>query len=1112
MFKKILWLVFLVLLLWGFNSQSSYAQGSATYVDPQFGFQFDYPSNWLLVQGSVTDPYTYNWNMRVINQADGYEIGVSVQPISKSLNSSAWTNNFVVSNRLAQNNRNSILIDQVPAERVDQSATYVDEYIYSEVVYVAYNGFGYSIQLLSTDPFDNDAYSEYENLIKSFHFGNTTPTLQPLPKSFAPSEVNATASSFLMPMSGDYETFNGYGNFYNGGYHTAEDRVGSAGTVVKAIANGTVLFSGCYCYPGHAIVIEHILPDNSKIYSFYGHLGSVSVNVGASVVVGQQIGTVYYWPTSYGDNSHLHWETRYMADASAIGGGYTGDGYTSGHPNDFGFTDPSDVVSYILSYGKTSWNFDNGLQAWHQENCLSGGSVHADGGVYFTMTCQDPRLISPVLNISAANYGSIRVRMASQNTNSQCGQVYFQRTIDSGFSESRVVQFSPNSSGEQDYILNMQQNSNWNGTIVRLRLDPGCDPNPDPSRRALRIVELAMITGNNSDQGSLTYGQTYERSSNGTEHRWKLTTTTSQGPILFDIQPRPGGPLTFRMILKNSSGQNLVDTHSSIGGRGIITWDTPYNGDYYLHIIPDSGSSGTYGIAAWANSIPLIRYDFGWQESYSNIRHWQAPVGSTTQDFHVALERIDGNLEFSWQLKTRGGTLLSSGNSVNGKAIASGTASGWVDFYITSLSGSGSYQIRLNSGIPDPGVPTLTTPTSNQQVPNQFNVIIKAGTLNGRGTPDWHVQIDNDSGFTSPVFDNSAAWSKSTTISVNIPTNGTYYIRVRQGDGINRASAFTTPITFKVQSLLPPPPTLISPSHRSHTTDTSPTFTWAPVSGATAYRIRIYQDTGFDQRSLVTGTTNYTPAFLSPGKYTWRVRTKNSAGVWGDYGGRFTLFIDGTSVQETTPIPTLAQATQFPTNEPTMAETAVPAITPTDEPTVITTVAPTTPATEIPMASTPIPTESLADTSGMKLLEADSPDVQQTGAWLNDSITLTSVNSATDQLSLTITGTRLGINIIEIQTSGTLMVRVDGVVYDFASHDLHSGSYTILINELGFGEHSVEIFGLDGIVAIDSFWVEGIVELPTATSTPSLVPTLESSIDIMPSPTITPILGKTNND
>jgi hypothetical protein len=81
------------------------------------------------------------------------------------------------------------------------------------------------------------------------------------------------------------------------------------GEPVYAVADGVVAASGVYGGTwGNVILVEHTLPDGSKVWSQYGHLETRLVGTGARVARRQQIGTV-----GKGDGSlsaHLHFEIR----------------------------------------------------------------------------------------------------------------------------------------------------------------------------------------------------------------------------------------------------------------------------------------------------------------------------------------------------------------------------------------------------------------------------------------------------------------------------------------------------------------------------------------------------------------------------------------------------------------------------------------------------------------------------------------------------------------------------------------------------------------------------------------------------------------------------------
>jgi hypothetical protein len=139
--------------------------------------------------------------------------------------------------------------------------------------------------------------------------------------------------------------------------HTAEDWGNPAGTPVRAIGAGTVLYNGAGInYPGAVIVIRHDLAPSesaalgiaaSTIYSQYGHLTGVLVAVNAQVAAGQQIASVL----DQGSNSHLHWEVRTVAVPQLCGFNFAGPGYTDAGTNaqNWGYMSPSGSVSALAS-------------------------------------------------------------------------------------------------------------------------------------------------------------------------------------------------------------------------------------------------------------------------------------------------------------------------------------------------------------------------------------------------------------------------------------------------------------------------------------------------------------------------------------------------------------------------------------------------------------------------------------------------------------------------------------------------------------------------------------------------------------------------------------------
>ncbi len=90
---------------------------------------------------------------------------------------------------------------------------------------------------------------------------------------------------------------------------------GGAGVNVVAIAPGRVNYRQDGFYPGAVVILEHKLPDGSTRYSQYGHIVNVQVSVGQLVAPGQVIGVVL----NQGQNTHVHWEVRYLGWKAQLG-------------------------------------------------------------------------------------------------------------------------------------------------------------------------------------------------------------------------------------------------------------------------------------------------------------------------------------------------------------------------------------------------------------------------------------------------------------------------------------------------------------------------------------------------------------------------------------------------------------------------------------------------------------------------------------------------------------------------------------------------------------------------------------------------------------------------
>jgi hypothetical protein len=216
-------------------------------------------------------------------------------------------------------------------------------------------------------------------------------------------------------------------------------------------------------------------------------------------------------------------------------------------------------------------------------------------------------------------------------------------------------------------------------------------------------------------------------------------------------------------------------------------------------------------------------------------------------------------------------------------------------------------------------------------------------------------------------------------------------------------------------------------------------------------------------------TTSYTqPSALADRIYYWRVRAQDKAGNIGAWSTRWSFTVNAVPI---------AQPTLIPTNTPRPTRTPQPTLVPTDVPTA----APTATVTEIKPR--------------LQVIESDQPFVVKSGAWTAYGEPATSggqyllSSTLTDTLDLTFVGSEVTVVYIKHPAVGSFAIAVDGavmqVVDSVAAETVFGAEATI--SGLMYGQHTVQVYPVSGVVAIDAFRVELALEgvVPTATPVPT---------------------------
>jgi len=130
-----------------------------------------------------------------------------------------------------------------------------------------------------------------------------TPSAQP-----ETSEPGAIVKLFLLPVTGYVSSpFGPRNNPLTGKSerHTGLDLVNAKGTPIKAAAGGIVLRAGSATGYGNVVMITHLI-DGKVWTTVYGHLDSVSVKAGQTVMPGDIVGKL--GSTGWSTGPHLHFE------------------------------------------------------------------------------------------------------------------------------------------------------------------------------------------------------------------------------------------------------------------------------------------------------------------------------------------------------------------------------------------------------------------------------------------------------------------------------------------------------------------------------------------------------------------------------------------------------------------------------------------------------------------------------------------------------------------------------------------------------------------------------------------------------------------------------------
>jgi hypothetical protein len=348
-------------------------------------------------------------------------------------------------------------------------------------------------------------------------------------------------------------------------------------------------------------------PD-SGIVSLRGHILKSDNAAGGDGVLARitKNGTVI-WPTS-GGSQHIAAGDEYtgvnnVIDNLSVSAGdilrFEVNTYST---NTYDKTSWTPAVVYTSNYNDAyNWGFIGGLEGWTRTQVTvstATGSTDA-GSLNITSTGIDPSLNSPDnLNVDTSIYKKIKIRMTNGTSNT-FGQVYFITNADTTWNEAKSVVFtSTANSGYTEYTLDMGANSNWVGTVRRIRYDP-VQTSGSIKTDYIKLVAPNTIFGfelpstSNYTSGPMTNGWTFEAYS-GVQHNGSSfgATNAPEGVQTAFVQGNGSFSRSFTFTAGSSTINFQAAKRTTYGGTQSfnVLYDTTVIGSF----TPSSGSFSSF--------------------------------------------------------------------------------------------------------------------------------------------------------------------------------------------------------------------------------------------------------------------------------------------------------------------------------------------------------------------------------------------------------------------------------------------------------------------------------------------------------------------------------------
>lgn len=189
-----------------------------------------------------------------------------------------------------------------------------------------------------------------------------------------------------------------------------------------------------------------------------------------------------------------------------------------------------------------------------------------------------------------------------------------------------------------------------------------------------------------------------------------------------------------------------------------------------------------------------------------------------------------------------------------------------------------------------PAATTLVSPADGYISNSQ--VTLECSVASGANLYIFEIATDPAFGILDTVYSGGTTARTHTTNEAD----GFYYWRVKTKDSAQNI-AYSATRTFTIDTIGPSAPTLVSPTHNTYTTDSTPYLDWSVPATAAGYQVQVDTSASFTTTVVDTTPSNsyYTTTTLADNTYYWRVRAKDSLDNWGSWTSTWSFIIDTTA-------------------------------------------------------------------------------------------------------------------------------------------------------------------------------------------------------------------------